>query len=45
MNDELDSLLIHNGHIIDPSPGIDEVGSLLVTEGKISWLGRGEVTP
>jgi len=39
------SLLIHGGHIIDPSQGIDEIGSLLITEGKISWLGRGETAP
>ncbi|MFC1896974.1 dihydroorotase [Chloroflexota bacterium] len=39
------SLLIHGGHIIDPSQGIDEIGSLLISEGKISWLGRGELTP
>jgi len=39
------SLLIHGGHISDPSLGIDETGSLLITEGKISWLGRGEITP
>lgn len=38
-------LLIDGGHIIDPSQGIDEIGSLLISEGKISWLGRGEVTP
>ena len=38
-------LLIRGGHIIDPGQGIDEIGSLLVTEGKISWLGRGEITP
>ncbi len=38
-------LLIHGGHIIDPSQGIDEIGSLLISEGKILWLGRGEVTP
>ena len=39
------SLLIQGGRIVDPSQGIDEIGSLLVTEGKISWLGRGEMTP
>jgi len=39
------SLLIQDGHIIDPSQGIDEIGSLLITEGKISWLGKGKVTP
>ena len=39
------SLLIQGGHIIDPSQGLDEIGSLLITEGKVSWLGRGEATP
>jgi len=38
-------LLIQDGRIIDPSQGIDETGSLLITDGKISWLGRGEITP
>jgi len=38
-------LLIHGGRIIDPSLGVDEIGSLLITGGKISWLGRGEMTP
>ena len=38
-------LLIRGGHIIDPSQEIDEVGSLLIAEGKISWLGKGEITP
>ena len=38
-------LLIQGGRIIDPSQGIDEVGSLLITDGKISWLGGGERTP
>ena len=38
-------LLIQGGYIIDPSQGIDEAGSLLITEGKISWLGGGEITP
>jgi dihydroorotase len=39
------SLLIQGGRIIDPSQGLDESGSLLITEGKISWLGRGKATP
>jgi dihydroorotase len=38
-------LLIQGGHIIDPAQGIDEIGNLLITEGVISWLERGEVTP
>ncbi|MFC2001311.1 dihydroorotase [Chloroflexota bacterium] len=37
------SLLISGGRIIDPGQGIDEVGGLLITEGKISW--RGKVPP
>ena len=41
----MNSLLIQGGRIIDPSQGIDEIGSLLITEGKISWLGKGEATP
>jgi dihydroorotase len=36
-------LLIQGGRIIDPGQGIDKTGSLLVTEGKISYLG--EATP
>jgi len=39
------SLLIQGGHIIDPSQGLDEIGSLLIADGKIFWLGRGEITP
>jgi len=39
------SLLIQGGHLIDPSQNIDETGSLLITEGKISWLGKGETAP
>lgn len=38
-------LLIQGGRIIDPSQGIDEIGSLLITEGKISWLSKGEIAP
>ncbi len=36
-------MLIRGGRIIDPRQGIDEVGSLLISEGKISW--RGETPP
>jgi len=42
---EMKPLLVQRGHIIDPSQGIDEIGSLLITQGKISWLGRGEAAP
>ena len=38
-------LLIQGGRIIDPSQGIDVTGSLLIAEGKILWLGKGEATP
>ena len=39
------SLLIQGGKIIDPSQGIELTGNLLITEGKISWRGKGEETP
>jgi len=38
-------LLIQDGRIIDPSQGIDENASLLIAEGKISWLGKGQEIP
>ena len=34
-------LLIYNGHIINPSQGVDEIGSLLLREDKVVWQGRG----
>ena len=45
MNKKSNPLFIYNGHIIDPSQGIDEIGSLLITDGNISWLGGKEMTP
>jgi dihydroorotase len=38
-------LLIQGGQIIDPSQGIDITGNLLITDGKISWRGKGEELP
>jgi dihydroorotase len=38
-------LLIQGGHIINPSQGIDEIGNLLITGDKISWIGRETVPP
>ena len=32
-------LLIHNGHIIDPSQGLDLVGDLLIVDGRIAAIG------
>ncbi len=37
-------LLIQGGRIIDPSQGIDEVGNLVISEGKISRLGSGQAS-
>ena len=37
-------LLIQGGHIIDPGQGINEIGSLIIADGKISWLGSGEIS-
>ncbi len=39
MNKEAIFLLIHGGHIIDPSQGTDQVGDLLIAEGKIVQIG------
>jgi dihydroorotase len=39
MNKEAIFLLIRGGHIIDPSQGIDQVGDLLIAEGKIMHIG------
>ncbi len=39
------ALLIRGGRIIDPSQGIDVIGSLLIAEGKLSWLGTEEIIP
>jgi len=39
MNNEAIFLLIRGGHIIDPSQGVDQVGDLLIAEGKIVQIG------
>jgi len=44
MNKEAIPLLIRGGHIIDPSQGIDQIGDLLIAEGKIVQIG-GTVIP
>jgi dihydroorotase len=33
------SLLISGGHLFDPSQSIDKIGDLLITKGKIAWIG------
>ena len=33
------SVLIHNGHIIDPANNVDEVGDVLIVDGKIAQVG------
>jgi len=43
MNREAIFLLVRGGHIIDPSQGIDQVGDLLIAEGKIVHFG-GEIS-
>ncbi|MFH1775104.1 MAG: dihydroorotase [Chloroflexota bacterium] len=35
-------ILIQGGRLIDPGQGVDEVASLLISDGKISWRGQGE---
>src|SRR4030043_518058 len=39
------TLLISGGRIIDPSQGIDKVADLLITKGKIAWLGDKGTAP
>ena len=40
------SLLISGGHLVDPSQKIDKIGDLLITEGKIAWVGdKGTTSP
>jgi len=38
-------LLIRGGRIIDPSQNMDEIANLLITEGKISHLGKEKTPP
>jgi len=38
-------LLIQGGWVIDPSQGMDEIRSLLITDGKVSWLGSEKEIP
>jgi len=38
-------LLVQGGHIIDPGQGTDRTGSLLISDGKISWLGEADTAP
>jgi len=39
------TLLISGGRIIDPSQGIDKVADLLITKGKIAWIGDKSKAP
>jgi dihydroorotase len=39
------NLLISGGHILDPSQGIDKVADLLISKGKITWLGDKGTAP
>ena len=43
MNSSSTSLLIRGGHLIDPGQGVDQVGDLLIAEGRIAHMG-GEVS-
>jgi len=36
-------LLIPNGRLLDPGQGIDETGSLFISEGRIGWLSQGKL--
>ncbi len=43
--EDRNSLLISGGRIVDPGQGIDWIGSLLVTDGRIAWLAAGDAQP
>ena len=38
------NILIKNGHVIDPSQGVDGMFNITVTDGKIAWVGKGDPT-
>ncbi len=38
-------LLIRGGRVIDPGQRIDSTGNVVISDGKVSWLGREEETP
>ncbi len=38
-------LLIQGGRIISPAQAVDEIGSILIENGRIAWQGRGETVP
>ena len=39
------TLLISGGHILDPGQGIDKVADLLISKGKITWIGDKGTAP
>ncbi len=39
MRNEINRILIRNGHIIDPKNNVNEVGDILIVEGKIAEVG------
>ncbi len=41
----MESLLIQEGHIIDPDQGIDEIGSVLISKGKVARISTGKPIP
>jgi len=45
MNSKSVALLIRNGRIIDPSQGLDEIGNLFISEGKIVRVGGEDMNP
>src|SRR4030042_6148020 len=39
------NILISGGHILDPGQGIDKVADLLISKGKIAWIGDKGTAP
>ncbi len=42
---QTDTLLISGGRVIDPSQGFDALADVLLSEGKVAWMGRSGETP
>ncbi len=38
-------MLIRGGHIIDPAQSINQMGNMLITDGEIAWIGKGNAEP
>lgn len=45
MSAATDSLILKGAHVIDPEQQIDRIADVHIADGKIQWVGQGEVPP